>query len=38
MSESQLLVALLKEADSGDVFAVDIVRGDRQLKLELKLP
>lgn len=38
MTESQLLVALLKEANSGDVMAVDIARGDRQLKLELKVP
>lgn len=38
MTESQLLVALLKEANSGDQCAVDIARGDRRLTLELKLP
>ena len=38
MTESQLLVALLKEANPGDQFSVDIARGDRQLTLELKLP
>ncbi len=38
MTESQLLVALLKEANSGDSFSVDILRGERRLTLELKLP
>lgn len=38
MTESQLLVALLKEANSGDVFVVDIMREDRKMNLELKLP
>lgn len=38
MTESQLLVALIKQAQSGDVFPVEVARGDKRLKLELKLP
>lgn len=38
MTESQLLVKLLKEADSGDVYSIDISRDQRKLSLELKIP
>ncbi len=38
MTESQLLVALLRQANPGDTFAVEIARGEKRLTLELKLP